>query len=50
MLKSIAESTEEEKAEQCLVRRLFQIVDGILAIKMRIKSHLLLFDIPEPPG
>jgi transposase len=50
MLKSIAIPTEDEEAERSLIRRRFQIVDGIRAIKQRIKSHLLFFGIPEPPG
>lgn len=50
MLKSIAIPTEEEEAERSLVRRRFQIVDGIRTIKQRIKSHILFFGVPEPSG
>lgn len=50
MLKSIAIPTEDEEAQRSLVRRRFQIVDTIRRAKTRIKSHLLFFGVPEPPG
>jgi transposase len=50
LLRSIAIPTEEQEAERSLLRRRFQIVDGIRTIKQRIKSHLLFLGIEEPPG
>ena len=50
LLRPIAVPTEEEEAERTLIRRRDQLGRSLRRCKQRIKSLLLEFNLPEPPG